>query len=122
MFKCKFHASLTGGSMGIGQTYQWESAPASTGPWTGIGTPSSSTTLTRSQTATTFYRIATTCSGQTSYSAPVQLITNNTPFAGTLTIDSKSPASATNFQNFSSAIEALVCRGINAPVTFNVVA
>lgn len=43
------------------------------------------------------------------------------PLAGNYTIDAGSPASATNFQSFNAAADALGC-GISAPVVFDVVA
>ncbi|MFN5181609.1 MAG: GEVED domain-containing protein, partial [Bacteroidota bacterium] len=42
-------------------SYQWQSAPAAGGPWTNIA-GATSTTLATSATATTFYRLVTTCS------------------------------------------------------------
>src|SRR5690606_20937675 len=42
--------------------------------------------------------------------------------AGTYTIDKTAPVSATNFQNFASAITAMSSCGVSGPVTFNVAA
>ncbi|GIV34565.1 MAG: hypothetical protein KatS3mg031_2100 [Chitinophagales bacterium] len=41
--------------------------------------------------------------------------------AGVFTIDAGSPASSTNFQTFTAAVNALINCGISGPVTFNVV-
>ena len=69
--------SLTGTSYGSGQTYQWESSLTLAGPYTAISTPSVSPYYTTiSPTASTYYRCAVTCSGNTAYSTPIQLIVN----------------------------------------------
>ncbi|MGH2553272.1 MAG: Kelch repeat-containing protein, partial [Chitinophagaceae bacterium] len=55
-----------------GFSYQWQSAPAASGPWTTIGTTASNTFVT-SQTVVTWYRCNVTCtpSGLTGTSTPV---------------------------------------------------
>ena len=47
-----FTLNVTGGSIGLGQTYQWESSPTGNAPWTPIGTPANTASLTLSQTTT----------------------------------------------------------------------
>ncbi|MBL7741539.1 MAG: T9SS type A sorting domain-containing protein [Chitinophagaceae bacterium] len=70
--------TLTGVSFGSGQTYQWESAPATAGPYTSIGSSSVSPfyTITAPGT-TTYYRCAVTCGGNTQFSVPVAVIVNS---------------------------------------------
>lgn len=68
---------LTGTSYGSGQTYQWESATTLAGTYTSIGTASISPYYTTvAPNVSTYYRCAVTCSGNTTYSTPVQLIVN----------------------------------------------
>ncbi|MFM8963568.1 MAG: GEVED domain-containing protein, partial [Sphingomonadales bacterium] len=55
-----FILSTTNFTFGTGISYQWQSAPTATGPWTNI-TGATSTTLTTSTATTTFYRLNTTC-------------------------------------------------------------
>jgi len=52
--------SATGLTTGLGITYQWQSATASTGPWASIATGTTSS-FTASTTTTTFYQLVTTC-------------------------------------------------------------
>ncbi len=69
--------SLTGYTTASGITFQWQSAPTSTGPWTDISGATNYTYVV-SPTVTTFYRCAVTCtfSGQTSYSTITQVTVN----------------------------------------------
>jgi len=55
-----FILSATNFSFGTGISYQWQSAPTATGPWTNI-TGATSTTYTTSTASTLFYRLNTTC-------------------------------------------------------------
>ncbi|KAA9331134.1 T9SS type A sorting domain-containing protein [Adhaeribacter soli] len=116
-----FTLSLNGTSVGIGLTYQWQSSANGTTGWTNIAGATSSS-LTTSQTASTYYRAQVTCSGQTAASTPVQVTTSATPISGTFTIDKNAPASATNFTSFATALASLDCAGAGGPIVFNVVA
>ncbi|MDP4724365.1 MAG: GEVED domain-containing protein [Crocinitomicaceae bacterium] len=55
-----FILSATNFSFGTGVSYQWQSAPTATGPWSNI-TGATSTTFTTSVASTTFYRLNTSC-------------------------------------------------------------
>jgi gliding motility-associated-like protein len=76
-----FTVSLTGGTAGAGQTYQWQSSPNNT-TWTNI-TNATSPTYTTSQTTSTWYRVGVTCGGTTVYSTAL-LETTNAVTYGTL--------------------------------------
>ena len=65
-----FNLSLQNPASGLGITYQWQSAPAATGPWTNI-TGANNSTLTTSQLATTFYRAIVSCGANSANSTPV---------------------------------------------------
>lgn len=113
--------SLTGNSMGLSQTYQWQFATDAVGPYTDLGLPSDYADTTIAATTTLYYRVALTCGTNTSYSDPVLLTVNNALPSNTYTIDKNAPASATNFVSFNAAREAMLC-GITGPVIFEVVA
>ncbi len=113
-----FTLNLTGNSTGQGQTYQWQSSPTGSAPWTDIGSVALSPSLTTSQSATTYYRCGVTCSGNTQYSTNVQ-VTSPALVSGTFTINSGQPTAGSNFQTFTDAVNYIKC-GINGPVTFNV--
>ncbi|MBL7741540.1 MAG: gliding motility-associated C-terminal domain-containing protein [Chitinophagaceae bacterium] len=113
--------SLTGNSIGLGQTYQWQTATAIGGPYTNIGNVLTNPDTTIIASSTFYYRVAVTCSGNTQFSTPVLLTVNPALAAGTYTIDQTSPASASNFVSFNDAKAAMAC-GIDGPVVFNVVA
>lgn len=74
-----FTLSLTGGTAGAGQTYQWQSSPDNV-VWTNIN-GATSPTYTTSQTTSTWYRVGVTCGASTVYSAAVQEITNAVAYA-----------------------------------------
>jgi hypothetical protein len=61
--------------MGTGISYQWQSGPSATGPWTSIGGANAST-YTASPTANTYYQCVVTCSnsGATGTSTPVLIM------------------------------------------------
>ena len=69
-----FTLSLQNNPAASGFTYQWQSAPSSSGPWTTIGSGPSNTFVT-SQVAVTWYRCNVTCtpSGLTGTSNPVEV-------------------------------------------------
>jgi hypothetical protein len=64
--------SLQNTTIGSGVTYQWQSGPTSSGPWTNFGT-SSSTQTSPAVNAATWFQCVVTCSGNTGTSAPVQV-------------------------------------------------
>lgn len=63
-----FTLSLQNTTGGTGVSYQWQSATASTGPWTNI-TGATASTYTTNQTTDTYYRCNVTCSGNTGTSS-----------------------------------------------------
>jgi hypothetical protein len=69
--------TLQNNTSGTGVTYQWQSGPSSTGPWTNI-TGATSYTYTATPTATTWYRCVVTCTNSASStpSTPVQVLYN----------------------------------------------
>ena len=117
--------SLSGNSIGVGQTYQWEYATSASGPWTPLGGVSLVPDTLIQAMATLYYRAAITCSGNTQYSTPVQVILGAQPLNGVYTIDPSIsvvfPAN-NNFSSFSTAVAALNCGGVTGPVIFNTAA
>ena len=113
--------SVTGNTIGLLQTYQWQSSANIAGPYTNIGAPVTNPSITVVATTTKYYRVAITCDGGTPvFSTPV-LVTVNPAFpAGTYTINKTQPTSGTNYNSFADAVTALSC-GIAGPVVFNVV-
>jgi hypothetical protein len=109
--------SLTGTSFGTGQSYQWQSSPDNTN-WTNV-TGATTATATVNPSANTYYRCGVTC-GATTYSASVLVTTAGGPLSGTYTINKNQPASATNFQSFTSLATALVCGSLSGNVVVNV--
>ncbi|RYZ38495.1 MAG: right-handed parallel beta-helix repeat-containing protein, partial [Sphingobacteriales bacterium] len=112
--------SLSGNSVGGGQTYQWQSAPTAAGPWTNISPVLNSPAFQWAVGTETFFQAVITCSG-TSVTSSVESVTLN-PYllAGVYTIDPSSPPSATNYQSFQAAVSALDC-GIGGDVFFDAV-
>ena len=111
--------SLINNSAGLTQTYQWETSATGAAPWTPIGNVLSSPDTNVVATTSLFYRSSVTCGSSTTYSTSVQIIVSPAFAAGSYTINSALPPSATNFQSFNEAITALKC-GITGPVVFNI--
>jgi gliding motility-associated-like protein len=111
--------SLLGNSFGSGQIYQWQFATSATGPWSTLGAPKMFPDTTIIASGSFFYRAAVTCSGNTTFSTPAQVVLNPAFLAGTYTINSTLPVSAVNFTSFASAVAALDC-GITGSVFFDV--
>ncbi|HRO43296.1 MAG TPA: right-handed parallel beta-helix repeat-containing protein, partial [Flavipsychrobacter sp.] len=112
--------NLSGGTGGLGQTYQWQSAPSATGPWTNIAGATSGYYPTTGPAATTFYRHYVVCGSGSDTTAPLQVTIPSLFPGGTYTIDNTASAPATNnFTSFAAAAAAINC-GITGPITFNV--
>ncbi|HEU4553000.1 MAG TPA: gliding motility-associated C-terminal domain-containing protein [Chitinophaga sp.] len=113
---------LTGNSVGLTQTYQWQVGAAAAGPFTNLGGALTNPDTIIVAGVTSYYRVAVTCSGNTAYSTPVLLTVTQALPGDTYTIDKNAPASTPkNYQSFAAAKSALEC-GIAGPVVFNVVA
>lgn len=68
--------SLSGATLAAGLSYQWQSAPSATGPWTNI-TAGTTSNFTISQTVNTWYQCIVTCSGLSATSSVVGVTTNS---------------------------------------------
>jgi hypothetical protein len=112
--------SLTGSSYGSGQTYQLEDSTTASGTWASSGASSASPPTTVTPPTTTYYRIAVTCSGVTTYTNAVEVIVNPLFPGGSYTINSAAATGGTNFHSFTDAVNAISC-GISGAVVFNVV-
>jgi len=112
---------LQGNDIGTGLTFQWQSAPSASGPWTSIGTPSSvpAANVLPPTATTTYYRAELICSSNTPvYSTPPVQVTVPALFpGGTYTIGGTSGPN--NFATFADAASAISC-GIAGPVILNV--
>lgn len=77
-----FTLSVQNATTGLGVTYQWQSAPAATGPWTNITGATNATYTVTNLTTATFYQLVVNCSnsGATGTSTPVQV--SATPSTG----------------------------------------
>lgn len=109
----------TGYTTGTGQTYQWQASTDLAGPYTNISAVLNSPSFTVTASETLYFRLAVTCTGNTQYSDPVLLTVTPALPAGVYTIDPSIPLSASNFQTFTEARDAMAC-GIAGPVVFNV--
>ncbi|MCX8020492.1 MAG: T9SS type A sorting domain-containing protein [Chitinophagaceae bacterium] len=67
-----FTLSLQNTTPGTGVTYQWQSGPSSSGPWTNIS-GATNPTYTGTQTSATWYRCQVSCGSNTGISNPVQV-------------------------------------------------
>lgn len=113
--------SLTGNSVGLGQTYQWQFSTTLAGPYTDLGNVLTNPDSTIISTTSLYYRVAVTCSVNTQFSTPVLLTVNPALPQGTYTINSTQPTGGTNYNSFNDAKAALAC-GVAGPIIFNVVA
>lgn len=112
---------LTGNSVGLSQTFQWQRATTETGPYTNLGSSLTNPDTLIKAVTTAYYRVAVTCNGMTEYSEPVLLTVTQALPGDVYTINKNAPAGGKNFTSFAAAKSALEC-GIAGEVTFNVVA
>lgn len=70
-----FTSNLTfsGGTSACGITYQWQSGPSATGPWTNIA-GATSTSYTVTNTTTTYYQLISACGASTVASSPASAV------------------------------------------------
>jgi hypothetical protein len=73
-----FNLTLTGATNASGMTYQWQSSPSASGPWTNI-TGATGTVYQATQLVDTWYQCVITCtaSGQSATSTPILETTNS---------------------------------------------
>lgn len=97
--------SSSGFSSGTGISYQWQSAPAAGGPWTNIAGAISSTASVN-PSATTFYRMVTSCSngGATNTTNVVSYTVTGTSCAGVCPI---------NISSLPVSNQSVACTGTN---------
>jgi hypothetical protein len=114
-----FQLNATGSTGGLGQTYQWLSSPSPTGPYSAVGSAQTGAQLNQTATASLYYRMVVTCSGNTDTTQPVSVTIPAAFPAGTYTINSALPTGSGNFQTFADAAAAINC-GTTGPIVFNV--
>ncbi|MES2776039.1 MAG: right-handed parallel beta-helix repeat-containing protein [Bacteroidota bacterium] len=110
---------LTGNTVGVGQTYQWQSSATINGAYTNVGGLLTSSAIIMPATTTMFYRAEVICGGMTSYSTPVKITVNNT-MSGDYTINKAEITGGRNYQSFADALFNMGC-GVNGPVVITVV-
>ncbi len=107
--------SLTIGAYGSAQTFQWQFAATTAGPWSNLGPASLNFDTAFAANQTAFFRCAITCSGNTLYSDTVLLTVNPALPTGNYTIDFNNPttytgpATGTNFKTFNAVKAVLGC-------------
>jgi hypothetical protein len=128
-----FNLSLSGNTLASGITYQWQSAPSVTGPWTNIAGATNGA-FQASQTVDTWYQCVSVCtaSGSTATSTPIQVLTDSfyncyctssatSPTYGDIqrvelnTIDNSSTSCTGMYSDYTS-ISTLVSPGVSYPM------
>lgn len=133
-----FTASVTGATVASGLTYQWESAPTATGPWTDIaGATTASANITAiNGVGTTYYRRMISCGSNSAPSTVVSYTTDyctpsstasdfyikNVQFVGTLNPDTTNPSGYTaggyaNYKAKPEIAKQLVGEAINVQLS-----
>lgn len=120
----------------VGLTYQWQTSPDNT-TYTNVSTGGTASTYTATQAATTWYRLVITCtaSGQSTNSAPVQVVSSGAPcpcditftgavepitlvnFAGINNTSSSAVDGSPELQNFTNLAPAQVIAGQSYTIT-----
>ncbi len=114
-----FTLNLQNNNTGSGQTYQWESSPNNSAPWTAIGSASTSPVFATAQLTSLYYRAQVKCAAGTAVPSVSVLVTSPALVSGTFTINNGLPTGGTNFQTFADALNFIKC-GVNGPVVFNI--
>jgi len=115
--------NLKNNDVGLGLTYQWQTATNVAGTWSNLSTAMVSPPYSfNAGNNTVYYRAAVACNGGTpQYTAPIQIAIGGYFPAGTYTIDQSQvtdPVGTKNFNSFKDAASAISC-GIAGPVVFN---
>ncbi len=133
-----FNLSLSGNTLASGITYQWQSAPSATGPWTNIAGATNGA-FQASQVVDTWYQCVAVCtaSGSTSTSTPILVTTNSfincyctsTATSTTYgdiqrvelnTINNSSTGCAGTYSDYTS-ISTLVSPGVSYPMELDLI-
>jgi gliding motility-associated-like protein len=115
--------NLKNNDVGLGLTYQWQTATDVAGTWSNLSTALVSPPYNfNAGNNTVYYRAAVACNGGTpQYTVPIQITIGGYFPAGTYTIDQSrvtDPVGTKNFNSFKDAASAISC-GIAGPVVFN---
>jgi hypothetical protein len=110
--------SLTLSQSYTGVSYQWQSSTDNI-TYNNIVGANGTSYVTIAPSVTTWYQCIISCLGNNTISTPVQVIINP-PLVGAYSINSGFATGGTNFTNFADAVTALVCRGVQGAVVFNV--
>lgn len=111
---------LEGYSIGSSQTYQWQFAATAAGPFVNFGQAMTGPDTSIRATGNSYYRMAVTCSGLTSYSDTLHLVTRNVMPGGTYTLNQLAPVGTVDFNSFTQVQAALTC-GIEDDVIITVI-
>ena len=125
---------------GGGATYQWQTSPNGSAPWTDVS-GATNPTLTTSQTTATYYQCIVTCGAFSSNSNPLQVtmspantcyctpstaggttyyITNMLTTGGITNLNNTSGSSATGYQNFFATASMSALQGSTVNYTMTV--
>lgn len=113
-----FSLSLTNDSIRQNLMYQWLSSTTGANGTYSPMLNDTSRNITKSQTATTWYRCVVTCGTFASDTSSAVMVT--TPVGalnGSYTINPSLPMSGTNYHNLADIVTALNCNGVTGPVT-----
>lgn len=113
-----FGLSLLGTSFGSGQTYQWESSLDSV-LWSPIPGATNASYALSQPTSIAYYRCQITCGNTTLPSAGVRVDAIVNGLSGSFSVNPALPASPTNFQSLTDALQIINCAGITGPVTLS---
>jgi gliding motility-associated-like protein len=119
--------NLNIGPFGSGQTFQWQTSPNPTGPFTNLGVPMLTPDTLILATTTLYYRAIVSCGSAIDSSNAVQLVVSPAMPGGTYTINKGSTntyvpgIAGGNFISFNDAKTAMSNCGILGPIVFNVV-
>jgi len=83
--------SATGITSGSGITYQWQSGPSATGPWTNVAGATSTSSTVTAPSGLTYYKLVTTCS-----SSGLSNSSNAVSFNGTACGSNNIPSTGSN--------------------------
>ncbi|MCG9881456.1 MAG: hypothetical protein MH472_12730, partial [Bacteroidia bacterium] len=116
-----FQLGLQNDSSRLGLNYQWLSSPSGLPGTYTISSGDTTRFITKSQTATTWYRCMVTCGSSSGVdtSTAIQISTPVGTMSGTYTVNPSIPISSTNFHSFTDFATNISCVGVSGPVTLN---
>ncbi|MDZ4667272.1 MAG: T9SS type A sorting domain-containing protein [bacterium] len=115
-----FNLGLADDSIRMNLSYQWLSSPSGLPNTYSVLSNDTLRNITKSQTATNWYRCLVSCGSNSDTSDEVIVTTPTGSLSGNYTVNPATTLSATNFHSLNDLVTAMNCNGVTGPVNINI--